>query len=860
MISLTVYQGNTPQGTIEVTDSDTFPLALSKSNADIRDITKRRGVFSKNFKILATANNNRVLKYIYNANVTAQVYRDCVLSYNNAEVLRGKIQCLSVAQTKQGEEYNLVVYANSVDWYFLLNGKLIGDYQYGNEEIASFGMTNGQLSGVIPAGNTSTLSRAYIEASWRNKDKFDYVYNLVSYGAPVNGTFVAEEDLRPSIYIAKILQKAFAGIGYTLSSDFFTTGIGASLILQYTGDGFTKSGLFDFVISAFGDVLILSNTLPVVTGTQQQYVVEQVIPNQIIEDPSNVYNVGTGLITITETGDYEIEFDGAVTFTANTGEFFLGDFSIIIRDSVTQQDYFTFAVPPLLLPRIRANSTAFPSSANIAFGNSVSLQNLPVGTYEIVFRFGYIGGGDITVVLDSDSSFTQTFQRNITAGRIYNVNSTLPQYKVLDILGGLQNMFNLYFETDNLNKTVSIEPKPVLIKPISDGVDYSDRLDVGNQIQTDFITAYNRFLRFRFKDDSNDKFQESFNLQRGTIYGSTQYDLGSDFKDGFTDTGNKYFAATLVYDTHPWTPQGERCPVPVLWNVNAPSPPKSYSFEPRILYYKGYEDVFLKNGRKAAWNWLGTLLTTVPSSFMVDPNVNEPNPVNIIYTDSEVANGLARTYYNSDIAVISDRRIHKAYFSLTATQFYQLDLYKPIFIDHPNFRGWYYVNQVIDFTPNREKTSQFELIRAYQSIPNNRPVASEIPTIQGGTRQLTSMGGGTRPSGLQSVNESAVLHNGSGNVGLIRGGGVIMGNAGIQSAINQHVFGNYNYINDAIYVLGAGNANERYNGLQFTLDGRVLEHGGKIYVTVNDVRQGVTVDMEVDGNVEISPVYLTGNR
>lgn len=850
MISLTVYSGNTPQGTIEVTDSDTFPLAITKSNSDFRDISKRRGVFSKNFKILATANNNRVLKYIYNANVTAQVYRDCVLTYNNAEILRGKIQCLNVSQTKQGEEYNLVVYADSVDWYFLLNGKLISEYDYGNEEIPSFGLTNGQPSGVIPASNTSTLSRAYIEASWRNKDKFDYVYNLVSYGQPINGTFVAEEDLRPSIYIGKMLAKAFAGIGYVLESDFFTTGIGASLILQYTGDGFNAQNLNSFQANTDTSIRVSTDPLP----PARTVLFYRLIPNLIISNPNSIYNNLTGLITIPSIGIYTFSINCSVrVFTI--GGFVAVLSQIIIRDSVTLVEYVAIdSNNPSPLQSLGAYEYDF-------LADSTPTQ-IPQGTYEIVFKFvaDSVVGNTTIISLLPNGSFIQTIDESITVEQTYNVGLTLPEYKVLDILSGLQNMFNLYFQTDNLNKTVRIEPKPVLIQPISQGVDYSSKLDVQNQLTTEFISSYNRYLRFRFKEDSKDGFQTAFNLERGSIFGSVQYDLGTDFKEGFSDTGSSYFAATIIYDRHPFVPIGEQCPIPVLWKDNAPSPPKEYGFEPRILYYKGYEDVFLANGRKAAWNWLGTLLTTLPSSFMIDPNVNEPSPVNILYSDSTTANGLARTYYNSDIAVIMDKRIHKCYFRITATEFYKLNLYKPIFLDHVNYRGWYYINQVTDFSPNKETTVLFELIRAYDSLPNNRPIAGEIPTIQGGIRPRTEMGGGTLTSGLQATNESAVLHNGSGNVGLIKGGGVVMGNGGRQSTINQHVFGNYNFPNTSIWVVGAGSLDNRYNGLQFTQDGRILQHGGKIYVDVDGSLRDVLVEMEVDGVAEFSETYLTGER
>lgn len=852
MISLQVYDNNVVLGTIEVNDSDTFPLALSKSNADVRDITKRRGVFSKNFKILATTQNNRVLNYIYNANATAQVYRNCILSYNNTEILRGKVQVLNVAQTKQGEEYNLVIYSDNVDWYFLLNGKTIQNLNYGNNTIPSFIMTNGQPSGIIPQGNTSTLDRAYIEASWRNKDKFDYVYNLVSYGQPINGTTVSEQDLRPSIYLGKMLKKAFTSVGYTLISDFFDTGIGASLILQYVGNGFTQSVEGSFNIKALGSQNIGTIVLP-----PQAITYVRLIPNQVIDDPSASYDTSTGVITLATDGEYSYDLNVSINIKSPT---FItvppnGGANIVLRDIATQTQYVTASYTS-------ATSGAFqqPFTQTFTWLTQTTPQQIPAGSYELVLELRTIGSGTMDFTLLDGSTFIQSFQENITQGQTYSVSSVLPQFKILDIIGGMQNMFNLYFETDNERNTITIEPKPVMLKPFSEGVDLSGSINVENQISTEFISSYNRLLRFNFKNDSNDKYQDAYNIQNGTLFGSIQYDLGSDFKEGFTDTGTNYFAATLVYDKHPFCPANNRCPIPVLWSENALSPPQTFAFEPRILYYKGYGTIGLDNGNLAIWSWLGTPLADIPSSFMVDPDFRVSNPINIVYTDKDNANGLARTYYNSDIAVIIDRRIHKGFFRLTATGFYGLDLYKPIYLDMANFRGWYYINQVIDFMPNKETTTLYELVRAYSGILINNPESVEIPVVQDPIRKAGSIGGGTQTSGKAASNETTTLNNGSGNVGWVRGGGVIWGNGGVQGAIDQHVYGNYNSPNTSIWVVGAGTLTDRYNGLQFTRDGRILQHGGEVRARIGGVLQRVETEMEVDGLLEFSSVYLTGNR
>jgi hypothetical protein len=293
-----------------------------------------------------------------------------------------------------------------------------------------------------------------------------------------------------------------------------------------------------------------------------------------------------------------------------------------------------------------------------------------------------------------------------------------------------------------------------------------------------------------------------------------------------------------------------------MWNVNAPSPPQSFDFLPRILYYKGYVDVFQSGGVKASWKWLNVILTTMPSCFMIDPDTVAPVNVNLLYNDSTNRNGLVRTYYNGDVAVISDRRVHKAYFKITGLDFKNLDLFKPIYLEHVNLQGWYYVNQVIDFTPNKNKTTIYELVKAYDTLPFDRPIVTEIPTIQGGTRQLSAIGGGTLTAGGKQSFESLVGFNGSGNVGIIRGGGTVLGNGNYQTESNQHIFGNYNFGNDSVWIIGIGEGEDaRYNGLQLTPAGVFKVHGGTVRTIVNSTIQDVYAT--IDGNYET--VHKLGN-
>ena len=276
---------------------------------------------------------------------------------------------------------------------------------------------------------------------------------------------------------------------------------------------------------------------------------------------------------------------------------------------------------------------------------------------------------------------------------------------------------------------------------------------------------------------------------------------------------------------------------------------------PRVLYYKGLLQVDQDNGL-ADWNFKGTATNLVPTSFMLDPDNNQSNPINILYGDSLTANGLAKTYYTSDIAVIVDKRVHKMYFKVTGTGFNQLDLFTPIYIDHVNVQGWYLINQVIDFKPNKENTTLFELVKYANAIPTSVPAPTEIPTIQGLRSPTVGLGAGTLTAGKRASVESTVTYNGSGNVGIIRGGGTVSGNGNIQTETDQHIFGNYNFGNDSTWIVGIGSSlTDRYNGIQIKPNGVFNVHGGNVRTVVG----GAITDVYAVVGGRLENVLLLGN-
>lgn len=897
MIELAIYEGATKLGAIQITDSDSFPLALSKSVSDVNDISSRKGTFSKTFVVPATTNNNKILKYIYNANVTTTGYRECTILSNGMPFSKGYIRALKSSSRQSPDSYELSYVGDTADWYVRLNNKSIRDYDYGNSEVPSFTMLDGNSSGVLPAlTDTSVLSKEYINASWVNQDLFDYVYPLVSYGQPVLGLQgYTEPDFRPDIYIGKMLDKAFTDIGYTLTSDFFTSGIGSKLHLSFIGDNFKQPLNYINERSFEAD---LSADYLAVTNQSAFTINDRVLIDTDIEDDGNIFDTATSVVTIPSNGNYVIDFSVIVNITPTQ----FNQVFVELQNSNAASDSFFVGVKKVGTTNsivtasiIQGFNLTIPASGSTL--QPFELTSPPVfldaGSYEL-FLFmdvDFVSNtagqfANINVSLKQGSLFSFELQPDITTNQSYNIASTLPDLKVTDILGGLLNMFNLQFTTDGNVRSINIEPKPDLYQSVNQGIDYSEKLDLSNQINDVFINGYKRNLKFSFKLDSNDKWVEKYNEENGIEYGSTTYQLTDEFEEGVTDLGTDYFAATITYDKHSWSPI-TGCPIPILWNDISEEPEKSYGFEPRVLYYNGLGNIPIKPVTfgnvvypNAQWKCEMFNITTqnIPRSFMFDPSYQASDPVNILYSDGQLTNqvndvsfGLARTYYRSDIAIIASNRVIQCYFKIVPSEFKDISLFTPIYISHHDKQGWYYINAITDFAPTRGTTTLFELVKAYDSLPIDDPITFDVPNI-GIVNKGVSLGSGfvrpvtvgnTKPNKWDNVKnwQTAVLQNGSGNVGLVDGAGVVFGNGLQQTGRGQHIFGNWNYPTQSQWMVGVGISDtERYNGLQFTGDGELLVHGGN----VKTIKDGLAVDLltrkNVDGINTLTQVYLKGNN
>ena len=96
---------------IDIESSENFPLALTFTIKDVRDIQNSKGDYSKTMQIPATKHNNKLLYQLYSDsfiddfNLTGM--KDCAIYVSGTEILRGSCRITSSSRRENPEYYEV---------------------------------------------------------------------------------------------------------------------------------------------------------------------------------------------------------------------------------------------------------------------------------------------------------------------------------------------------------------------------------------------------------------------------------------------------------------------------------------------------------------------------------------------------------------------------------------------------------------------------------------------------------------------------------------------------------------------------------------------------------------------------------
>jgi hypothetical protein len=338
-------------GSLDVSSHSDFPLALTFTIADIRDINSRKGTFSKTFKIPATKNNNRIYKSYYYSNSTSQNNvlnkKNCRILVNNIFAIEGLLQLNAIGGADKPEYYSCVFFGNNISWASAIDEKLLKDLGTNGDGwdnlngktgsnleikktdiVATFSQDDASGSSPVvypvtsygdfnPTGEEQTiqlLDTAYDAGhTGTNVNSVGYVGSVTNpnrYNAPEPVV-----DWRPCIWVYDVFKEIFAQAGYKISSTFIEGNIFKKLLFALPNFKYNNAGeRYDanslessFKNSGFVKTFnySVSNTLSVVT---QNYFINLNNTSANYEYTLNTsgFNGSTGAYTVPEFGFYNI--------------------------------------------------------------------------------------------------------------------------------------------------------------------------------------------------------------------------------------------------------------------------------------------------------------------------------------------------------------------------------------------------------------------------------------------------------------------------------------------------------------------------------------------------------------------------
>lgn len=415
------------------TDKETqVPLTFSIS--DIKDISKRKGVFSKSITLPGTKNNNILLNNYFDVNVQAGTFNinkivNCAIIQDGITILDNAIlQLVSVNISQpsimQGKiTYTVLIKDTASDFFTIINNKFLSDLDVSD------------LDHIYTADNVLTSFNNTVN------DGFKYVMpynspNLDIYGADATFDLI---EFAPAIYAKTYFDKIFSGAGYTYNwPDALTKYRFDKLVIPYNGDivkvekeessiytataGRTASATFSAVRGGISMSLFAPNQNDIKIGFKNTTTYQTIINNIEVSDPNNNYNPTTGIysapnlpsnqndIKVEYTIEYDIIVNNPYAFTVYHVGFY--------NQSWPQQLSVSggYAQIPNSAKRevkslVRLMNSAL-STTTPAFNNNIS--NTPVYINQ---KQSFASG--VTILKSGTASFTNTIEGITPNAQIY---------------------------------------------------------------------------------------------------------------------------------------------------------------------------------------------------------------------------------------------------------------------------------------------------------------------------------------------------------------------------------------------------------------------------------------------------------
>lgn len=815
-------------GELDVAETVSVPITFNIG--DIRDLTARKGTFSKTIVLDGTKNNNELLGHYYDVNIQAGTFNintltKCQLIQNGVPILdEALLQLVSVNKVQSNNSYE-----DEVSYTVLIK-----------DSRAEFftAITNANLTDLDFSDLNHTWNATAIVGSFVNTVADGYKYVM-----PFNNTnSYSANEFKPAIYAKTYFDRIFAVAGFTYTWAELTAAHFDKLLIPYNGDT-NDQDYNDYRVEATN-----TWTTTNVQATGYNVTFSEAVDSGWSEviDTQGIFDPTTGQYTSpfntnVQAGEhymYTLNIGGSISLDNTSGGTAYLNSLFPVGDNYNRYRVFARVTVGGVGNAIvyGQTSTLYPSTTPLATGSTTVLtfaeslpipvggnglilgisagdvQVLEVGVEVVSFdnsngtgqlqtnSFWFDGGGnfvDVNVVLDlSTINMVVLPSNNIqVSGSTLTMNQYIPvEVKQSDFVKAIFQMYNLYIEQDVDN------PYNLILRHRDEYYDSGAEKDWSAKLAKDraqelmFLPdVTNKKLKLTYAPD-DDGPNVAYTQATSEIYGQIEYTFENEYvKD--VDVKELLFSPTPVYRTV----FGAYVPAiaGLAPNVNI-----------RILYDGGvgtcqpYDIVeFGSTGEFGLVNYPVTGHFNDPLYPTFDINFGT-NDYYFYEVGTLTNNNLYNLYWRRTVNQINVGKMLIAYFDLDEVDIQSLKLNDRIYIDN----SWWNINKIADYNANNNQLTKVELISVDTEIDlanfqtgNGNPIGDTITAV-GLDSVLRSMAANSNVI----MPGADVLIKGKGNTvtagtkGIIVGDGQVLENDGmvvsdltVTGSINGAVVVNY---------------------------------------------------------------------
>jgi hypothetical protein len=688
-------------GYLDVKEGTAFPLNFGV--ADIRDVSKRSGAFSKTITLTGTANNNNLLNHYYDVNVQAGTFNinkltRCSVIQNGLPVLEsGYLQLIAVnkvqttADYENEVEYEVLVKDESSDFFTKLGNKELTDLDFTdlNHEYRAINVVNS-------FSNTQLDGYKYLVPF---KDSNDYFL----------------QDMKPAIYAKTYFDRIFSSAGFSYTWDTLTAAHFDKLIIPFNGEKSLVSNV-QYQVDATNSILVSGGETtyaqPLTGWTETQDAFGLFTPT------TGTYDVPFNL-QASESIAFEFTFTADITFTnpiANTLTYFGADstappvFALYLNGvfySVAfSSSNILFTYGDTLVTGAN-NMGTISGTATILLSNVITTDAITLQG-GLGFAANYGNWQDTTtftpIPITTEIDFTSLSVKILPSsdilgyGAVINMNNVVPnKVKQADYIKSLFTMYNLYTEQD------TDLPNNLVLKHRDDYYDQGAEVDWTYKLAKDKDQALQflpelsaKKLILTYKQDSDDPNKVYYEATK-EVYGQLEFIFDNEYVKGI-DTKEITFSPTPIKLS--------------TFNAYLPLLSGQPKVNIRILHDGGVGTCDSYN----VYNY-GTTgeigVTTYPILHHWDDPINPTfdilfaQPDYMFYNGYNVTNNnLYNLYWRRTVNQINVGKMLTAFFDLREDDIQRLKLNDKIRIDN----SWWTINKVIDYDCNAQNLTKVELM------------------------------------------------------------------------------------------------------------------------------------------------------